>query len=322
MKRVTKICLLIAAALILAGGGIFSIAMTAKGWDFNMLNTAKYVNNSYTPEGEFHSIAIETDTADIVFVPVAEGACRVECHEEEKAQHVVTVADGVLSVKKTDTRKWYDHISFFNISTPSITVYLPTSAYDALTVRASTGDVEVPKELSFATVDVKLSTGDVRMYASVSETLRVKTSTGKILLEGVSAGAIELSTSTGKITLTTIQCAGEIKLRVDTGKTVLTDVHCRSLDAEGDTGGIRLENVIAKESISIKSDTGDVTFEACDALEIAVKTDTGDVKGSFLSDKIIFAKSDTGRVNVPHLTSGGRCEIESDTGDIKITILQ
>lgn len=322
MKKVTLIFLVVAAALILSGGGIFSVAMAVKGWDFDMLNTSKYVSNSYTPEGDFQSIAVETDTADVVLAPASDGVLRVECYEEEKVQHAVTVADGVLSIKKHDTRKWYDHIRFFNVSTPRITVYLPKSAYDALTVCASTGDVEVPKELSFATVDVKLSTGDVRMYASVSETLCAKTSTGRILLEGVSAGAIELSSSTGKITLTSVECAGAMKLCVDTGKTVLTDVACKSLTSKGETSDIRLERVIAQECISIERDTGSVTFDACDAAEINVKTDTGDVKGSFLSDKIIFASSDTGKIDVPRLTSGGRCEIESDTGDIKISILK
>lgn len=322
MKKVTLIFLVVAAALILAGGGIFSVAMAVKGWDFDMLNTSKYVSNSYTPEGDFQSIAVETDTADVVLAPASDGVLRVECYEEEKVQHVVTVADGVLSIKKHDTRKWYDHISFFHISTPRITVYLPKSAYDALTVRASTGDAEIPRELSFTTVDIELSTGDVRMHASASEALRAKTSTGKILLEGVSAGAIELSTSTGKITLTSVECAGAMKLCVDTGKTVLTDVACESLTSKGETGGIHLERVIAQECISIERDTGSVTFDACDAAEINVKTDTGDVKGSFLSDKIIFARSDTGKTDVPRLTSGGRCEIESNTGDIKITILQ
>jgi hypothetical protein len=44
------------------------------------------------------------------------------------------------------------------------------------------------------------------------------------------------------------------------------------------------------------------------------------VKGSLLTDKIFFAKSETGRVIVPESMTGGRCEIKSDTGDIKITV--
>ena len=51
-----------------------------------------------------------------------------------------------------------------------------------------------------------------------------------------------------------------------------------------------------------------------------MKTDTGDVTGSLLSDKIFFAESDVGSVDVPKTTTGGVCEIRTDTGKIAITI--
>ena len=59
-------------------------------------------------------------------------------------------------------------------------------------------------------------------------------------------------------------------------------------------------------------------FDGCDADRIFVKTDTGYVKGSLLSDKVFIAQSDTGDVDVPKTITGGKCEIETDTGDIKI----
>ena len=81
-----------------------------------------------------------------------------------------------------------------------------------------------------------------------------------------------------------------------------------------------LENVVASEKFSIKRDTGDVRFEDADAAEIEVETDTGSVSGSLRSEKIIFATSDTGKIDVPKNTTGGRCEITTNTGNIKIEI--
>lgn len=81
-----------------------------------------------------------------------------------------------------------------------------------------------------------------------------------------------------------------------------------------------MENVIASGKFTCKRDTGDVKLTLCDAAELYIKTDTGDVTGSLKTDKIIFAQTDTGKVSVPKTTTGGRCEIETDTGDIKITI--
>ena len=83
-----------------------------------------------------------------------------------------------------------------------------------------------------------------------------------------------------------------------------------------------MKNVVATGTISIKSDTGDVRFEGSDAIEISVKTDTGDVTGTLLSEKVFITETATGRVNVPKTTSGGKCEITTETGDINISIKQ
>ena len=81
-----------------------------------------------------------------------------------------------------------------------------------------------------------------------------------------------------------------------------------------------MNNVIAAEKFSIKRSTGDVKFNSCDATEIYVKTDTGDVSGSLLSNKVFFTNTDTGDVEIPKTMDGGKCEIITDTGDIKITV--
>ena len=84
-----------------------------------------------------------------------------------------------------------------------------------------------------------------------------------------------------------------------------------------------MKNVIASEKFSIQRDTGDVTFEGCDAREIFVKTDTGKITGTLLSEKDFSAcRSDTGNVRVPATVSGGKCELITDTGNIKIEILK
>ena len=63
---------------------------------------------------------------------------------------------------------------------------------------------------------------------------------------------------------------------------------------------------------------GDVEFNGCDADEIYVKTNAGNVTGSFLSNKVFIVDTDTGSVDVPKTETGGRCEINTHTGDIKI----
>ena len=53
---------------------------------------------------------------------------------------------------------------------------------------------------------------------------------------------------------------------------------------------------------------------------INVETEIGDVKGTLLSDKKFQVKTETGKIDVPKETEGGLCVIETEMGDVKITV--
>ena len=281
MCKSMKKWLIAGAALILVGSILFVGVMTVLKWDFKKMSTVEYETNRYEVSEPYQNISIKVDTADVLLVPTEGTACYVECHELENVKHSVTVREGMLVIDVVDERKWYEHMGI-NIGTPRVTVYLPAGEYGTLSVKGSTGDVQIPKELSFASSDVSLSTGDVSVTGAV--------------------------------------CTGAVKVTVSTGKTYMTDMTCKSLFTSGTTGDIHLKNVITSEKLSVKRSTGDVRFDSCDAAELYVLTDTGDVSGSLLSDKVFLVKTDTGDIDVPKTVSGGRCEITTDTGDIKITV--
>ena len=111
-----------------------------------------------------------------------------------------------------------------------------------------------------------------------------------------------------------------IKIKVTTGDTKILDTTCKKMNLDGNTGDVFLRNVIVEGALSIERNTGDVEFEDCDAGEIYIETDTGDVEGTLLTDKVFIAETDTGEVDVPKSKSGGICEIDTDTGDIEISI--
>ena len=319
MRKKTKIWLVIATALIVVGCVIFGGVMTMLQWDFTKLSTVKYETNDYEIDENYKNISIVTDTADIVFMPSQNSKSSIVCHEQKNVKHSVTVKDDTLVIAVVDTRKWYEYIGI-NIGTPKITVYLPNAEYEKLFIKESTGNVEIPNNFRFESMDISTSTGDVKNDASASESIKIKTSTGNIRVENISAEALDLSVSTGEITVCDVTCQGDVKIHVSTGKTKLTDIACKNLTSSGNTGDISLKNVIATEKFSLERSTGDVKFDGCDAAEISVKTDTGDVTGTLLSEKVFLAETDTGRVEVPKTATGGRCEITTDTGDIRIKI--
>lgn len=280
MSRKTKIWLVIAALFVLIGGLIFAGVMNMLKWDFTKLSTSKYETNSYEIGENYKDISILTETADIEFLLSENEKTSVVCREEASAKHAVGVKEGKLTIEVNDTRKWYEHIGI-NFSFPKITVYLPQKEYGALNVKGSTSGVSLSEELRFKSVDIAVSTGD-------------------ITLENTSAEDVEIS--------------------VSTGKTSAVNLNCTSFTSKGSTGDVYLKNVIATDKLSLKRNTGNITLEKCDAAEITIKNDTGYVKGSLLSEKVFTASASTGKVDVPKTTSGGKCEITTSTGDIKITI--
>ena len=233
----------------------------------------------------------------------------------KSAKHSVTVENDVLIVKIN--KSWHDYIRY-NFGSPKITVYLPKTKYNALSINENTGNVEIPKDYLFENVDISLSTGDVDFCASVSESARIETTTGNIRVENISAGALDLSVTTGKVNVSGVTCRDDITVGVLTSKVYLSDISCKSVISNGTTRSISLSNVIATNKFSVERNTGDVEFNGCNADEIYVKKNTGNVTGSFLSNKVFI--TDTGSVDVPKTVTGGRSEINTHTGDIKIKI--
>jgi len=319
MSGRTKAWVIAASSLALLGCIIFVIVMSVLGWDFKKLSGDKYETNKYSFNEAFDEILIETKTADITFLPSEDSTCYVECYETKNLKHIAKVKDGALGIELVDSRKWYEHIGI-NFGTPKVSVYLPENEYDKLNINSSTGDIEISKDFKFEVIDIRESTGDVRVFASASKLVRIEASTGAVFLSESSLCAVDISVTTGKVELSDINCEGDISIDVSTGEVQLKNINCKSLDSEGDTGDITLINVIAKNKFSIERSTGDVKFESSDAEEISVETDTGDIVGSLLSEKIFIVETDTGKRDVPKTQSGGICELESDTGDIIIKI--
>ncbi|MBQ7507683.1 MAG: DUF4097 family beta strand repeat protein [Lachnospiraceae bacterium] len=131
-------------------------------------------------------------------------------------------------------------------------------------------------------------------------------------------GNLSVETETGDIRIPNLRFSN-IALKLSTGELKLSAQTAGMIQIKTDTGDMLLKNCLA-DSLYAETDTGDVVFDQSDANEIHVKTDTGDVSGSLLTAKVFTAITDTGDVDVPAETSGGICEIQTDTGDIRISI--
>ena len=314
---VKRIFLIAAAVLIVAGVALFVATMAVNGWDFSLLDYAKRETVTHAVQEDFSKIRIDTDCTNICLAPSEDGTCYVVCEETEKETYAVAVSGNTLTIQKNDERSWYEHFNFGR--SYALTLYLPKTEFEALEIEGSTGNIEIPQRFAFADISIAVTTGDVKCSAR-SESMTISASTGDITVADVSAGSIALSVSTGKVTVSNVTCVRDLSVAVSTGRTELTGVQCRNLTSTGSTGRLVMKNVIVSEMLSAKRSTGDVKFDRCDAGEISVETSTGDVTGTLLTEKIFFPKTDTGDVRVPQTMTGGKCEIITDTGDIRIEI--
>ena len=301
--------ILISAGILIFVGGLF-----AGGG----LKPLQYETKSYSVADPFTGICIDTHEMDIQLIPSSDGTCSVACAETEKLHVNVSVEEGVLKVVTVDERTWVDRL--MPHADQPLQIFLPQTAYDALSVESRTGDVQAPGDFTFARIQIRCSTGDVACAAPASGPIEITTSTGAIAVDSASAESLTLSVTTGRVAVRGTTVKGDVNVTVSTGRLLLSDVRCKNLVTNGNTGDVTMERVLVEETISVKRSTGDVSMTGCDAKELTVETDTGDVTGSLLSSKIFFVKSDTGKIDVPETTSGGNCRITTDTGDIRITL--
>ena len=311
--------------------------LSAARWDLQRVFSPA-VNQSYDIDDEFNDIFISVDTADVRFLKSEDGKCRVECVEGYKITHTASVKDGTLKIERRDERKWYELITIIPVHF-EVTVYLPEGEWGKLNIKTSTGDTEIARDFGFASIDIgqstgnialscqsggninlKTSTGNIAVNDTSADSVKIRVSTGNLAIAGLTASSLEISSSTGNIALSDSKIIGNITATSSTGKQTFTNVECNNLNMESDSGDSILTSVIAIDSFNIEKSTGDVKLDSSDATEIYIETDTGDVSGTLLSDKVFIVRTDTGDIDVPKSTVGGRCEIETDTGNVIISV--
>ena len=322
MKTSTRVALIVAAVLIVAGGILVGGTLLRGNSAGDLFASRELKTREFEITDAFTAISVEDTVADVSLVPSIGKECRVVCREDPREPHAAAVTGGTLTVRAQKSTKWYENIGFGGISaeSPSVTIYLPKGEYESLTVKTDTGDVSVPEAFRFGTARIDSDTGDIGCLASVNGRTEIVTDTGDIRIESGVQGSVALKTDTGRITLTSLAMDGQLSVDSHTGNVVLTDLTGDGADIQTTTGKVTLTGSRFSGLVEIETDTGDVKLERSDAAELEIETDTGDVTGTLLSDKIFLVSSDTGDIDVPRSVTGGRCEVDTDTGDIRLSV--
>ena len=276
----TKKMIIIGAILAGAGMGICVMAMAIVGFDISKLSTGKTVTQHIEIDEDFNDIMIDVHTEDIIIKRSADGKNSVTIEASEGMEPTVDTDNGTLTVASPDRNISIWNTGFFMIS-PDVTISLADDDYGKLSAVLTTADMKITDDVTFESVDIEVTTGDIDISSNV-------------------AGAVDIRTTTGDIRMSDT-VAGSMKIAVT-------------------TGDIRMENSVIEGDLDIAAVTGDVNFAGIDAANISVTTNTGDVEGSILSDKIFVTETGVGDVKVPDTADGGKCTVTTNTGDIDLTI--
>ena len=185
MRSTTKVWLIVAVVLIISGAVLFAAVMVKNSFDFTALDTTEYVTNTYDITDDFNNISVTADTADIDFKLSADNVCRIVCFEKKAATHTVKAQNGTLFITHNKTQNVKDSITFVNINSPKITVYLPGKDYSELVITSFTSDVNLPKALSFESINIENTTGDIECESTAKDFINIELTSGDVSIEEI-----------------------------------------------------------------------------------------------------------------------------------------
>ena len=319
MKKFIIPFIIVGATLLTAGAIVFAVGISNYKVNGNMQT------NTYDLDQSFNKFNFDLDVADVEFRVSDNDKSQVICEEKEKQPHEVKVSNDTLYITASDQREWYEKAFDFNYKPQKVTVYMPAKEYDAFLLKSSTGNLKMPNDFSFASGDIKESTGNIDWKANVNGLIKVETSTGGIALKGIKADKAEIKASTGNVLLEQLEVSQKIDVKTSTGNIAIKETTARDLETKCSTGHVALVDTVITESIKNKTGTGDVGYKDSDAKNIDIETDTGDVVLELLTKKMVYYQTDTGKVRIPKLDASeladvvGVCNITTDTGDITVS---
>ena len=318
MKKSKKIALLTAAIMVAVGIVSVISAAVSLGFDFTKMNTVRFKAATHTVNQSFTSVSIDAMDCDVKFYPSENRKCEIKCDENEKVKHTVSVKDGTLTVKRQDSRKWYERIGIYGNSS-TLSVYLPKAEYKSLKVSSLSGDIYVPNFLTFASADIQTASGDISYEGNTSENLSLKSVSGDLNIDGVKPDKLAVKTTSGDIKISHADVKGSIQVKAVSGEAELENIKGQSISANSTSGDITFSDTVMSGEIRAESVSGNITLKGCDAATLNFKSTSGDVEGSLLTGKVYTTDTKSGDVDVPNSTTGGKCTISTVSGNIKFS---
>lgn len=218
MKLSTKVALILACVLIVAGAALFFGAANSMGFDLKKASMTPMITKTYDITEGFSSIQVNGAECSINILPSEVDSCKVVLLDSEKIYHGVSVSNGVLTINRWEDRSWLDHFGLY-LYPLEVNIYLPQKQLDNIYINVASGSIHIEnitcRELnasaasghifvwnSYAdTVDLKTVSGKIGFYNGDSKNITMKTVTGGIDANLQSGKTFDVHTTSGRITV-------------------------------------------------------------------------------------------------------------------------
>ena len=323
MRPAKKKALRYAIISVAAGLLISFAALASLDFNFFEMGTMESVTNTHVVTEDFTSIRVWGAECDVRLIPSEDAACTVLCNETDRITHTVAVKNGVLTIERTDNRKWFEHIGFmWHYWGPiEVIVYLPERAYEDLYIRTASGSVEIPDVFSFTHAEVEGISGDIRFAAKVKEALLLKAVSGDIQVGGINPQALTVESTSGKVIVDSVDVSTAFSCNTISGRQEISHLTCESATANSTSGSVIASDLIASESIRMEAVSGSLKLTRCDADTLWLKTVSGSVTGTLCTEKVFVTHTTSGSIHVPDTVAGGTCEVNTVSGRISLDVL-
>jgi len=285
MKKSVWISMIVAAACILSGLACIAVGHGLGGQKI-LVGDASFdgntVDGTHLVNQDFHRIRIDVISADVELIPSEDDKCRVTTLDSDYVEYTVDVVEDTLTVRATDTRKWYERLFTVSLGGRSVKVALPREEYASLDVKTVSGQVNINVRYTFSEdVTLTSASGTVGTAAAVGGHLEMRSTSGALYAMGTLNTVTARSTS-GKITLggKTVDgdcTAATAELKTTSGEIRVRTVTLDSLTAHTGSGGIHMESVTVTETADLGTTSGGISllYTACGTL--TVETGSGSV---------------------------------------------
>ncbi|MHB1483515.1 MAG: DUF4097 family beta strand repeat-containing protein [Saccharofermentanales bacterium] len=198
----TNKIILIAVGCLLIGLGIFIAGFAMSGFDIrNISSETKYQMKNFSSEENVKGITVDESNLSIDIKKSDDNKVHITYYENDKEFYEIKQSeDGILSIVKKNSYKWFDYIFNLNFQSRSLSLSIPVDYTGDLSVENSNSRISIS---DINANDISLTTSNGKITASnvvASGKIDFKTSNAMVEVDGViSKKDIKFETSNAQI---------------------------------------------------------------------------------------------------------------------------